>query len=723
MSEKIIDGISDSKYLKQFEIVENKKYIIGIFQEGITVYKQQIRALNIFSSLYRTGIIKNDPDFAVIIIGGGVAGLTFAAAAIKAGIKIKLIEEKQHYLHMQRGCNIRNLHPNIYDWPDKGSFSPLAKLPVLSWQHDTASNVAKQILNKFNRIKEELKATNSLHDEFLEERRSAQIESVRELVHNGKEEYQVTGDDTNNLFNFYGQVIIYAIGYGVETSVVPDSEVLSYWRNDTTDQSVLNRKNSKFFISGTGDGGLTDLLRLLIQDYSHDLAYKILKSKKEEYENLEKILCGIKSRILDRTGTTTTTLSYEFDTQMPRKHYQYIMDYLMENDLLINKKEKEVALVGLLNQMHDVLDLSKVSFMNAFFCHILLMTKKYKYICGKTKWDANTKTYCIGNDSSIIEGNAKVIERHGTNTGSLFETAKFSDIELARLKELNGLQKEFSTNGQINKRWTYSEMKSFFNPKFSDNQVSDFYTTDTRSICSNLTSVLNRMIEKFFNSTSESPKPRMHYRAALYRVMESEGEMKFQQITSYFGNHSKTINHGIGEVFDIKRGNVGLAFSTGQPNLILRNEEEHFKKLAEKLNLSEDYEKIKSYNSFFALPFMGNYKQKTCTNLVLFLESEEKDFFGSFSEKGEFIHNGIIETIVPVAQGFVDTIKHLIDSKNIYMAYMGFDPIPVDSGVELPLDNPCYIDIATKIPMLSHSESLLTFDEFYTFDIIYENRN
>src|SRR5260370_105254 len=110
--------LSDEEYLKLFMISE-KKYLIGIFQDGITVHKQQIRALNIFHALYRTQLKDKlgDKNYVIAVIGAGIGGLTFAAAALKTGFRVLLFEQQHVYLHMQHGCDTRKIHPNLYEWP------------------------------------------------------------------------------------------------------------------------------------------------------------------------------------------------------------------------------------------------------------------------------------------------------------------------------------------------------------------------------------------------------------------------------------------------------------------------------------------------------------------------------------------------------------------------------------------------------------------------------
>jgi hypothetical protein len=51
--------IKAEDYLKQFT-VDDKQYIIGVYQKGITIHNQQIRALNIFHCLHLLGKINKD---------------------------------------------------------------------------------------------------------------------------------------------------------------------------------------------------------------------------------------------------------------------------------------------------------------------------------------------------------------------------------------------------------------------------------------------------------------------------------------------------------------------------------------------------------------------------------------------------------------------------------------------------------------------------------------
>src|SRR5262249_12060207 len=64
--------------------------------------------------------------------------------------------------------------------------------------------------------------------------------------------------------------VIIAVGFGVESGVLEKS-AQSYWRNDSVNQplpGIPSQRSTNYFISGPGDGGLIDLLRLCINDFN-----------------------------------------------------------------------------------------------------------------------------------------------------------------------------------------------------------------------------------------------------------------------------------------------------------------------------------------------------------------------------------------------------------------------------------------------------------------------
>ena len=128
-------------------------FLVCAFDRGVTVWSQQVRALNLAFALVKSGKIDclsdRTPRKQVAIIGGGFAGLTLAAGLIKKGVNAELtiFEQCDTLMPLQQGSDSRWLHPHIYDWPREGSEAGVAMLPVLNWTAARASDVVVQDAN------------------------------------------------------------------------------------------------------------------------------------------------------------------------------------------------------------------------------------------------------------------------------------------------------------------------------------------------------------------------------------------------------------------------------------------------------------------------------------------------------------------------------------------------------------------------------------------------
>jgi len=110
-------------------------FVVGYGASQVTVYSQQVRALNLIWALSQQAALTNQ---SIVIVGGGVAGVTAAAGAMLHGARVTLLERHDELLHLQRGCHTRYLHPRIYEWPHKNARRASAQLPILNWSVGTA---------------------------------------------------------------------------------------------------------------------------------------------------------------------------------------------------------------------------------------------------------------------------------------------------------------------------------------------------------------------------------------------------------------------------------------------------------------------------------------------------------------------------------------------------------------------------------------------------------
>ncbi len=219
---------------------------IGCIARRLTIHAQQRRAFNLAWALHSQDLLVTGSR--VGVIGAGFSGLSFAAAAHVLGANVRVFERMQDALHMQRGNDSRFIQPYVYDWPEPGSTYPLTELPFLNWFAGQAGTVVQQVLRQWNRL-------------GVQPTYGHSAQAIRTVG----AELEIEFEGTTEQFD----IVVLAVGYGLETTV-PGHLRLSYWRNDGLDQPVLGEQPVQtFLVSGSGDGGLIETLRLKLKDFDH----------------------------------------------------------------------------------------------------------------------------------------------------------------------------------------------------------------------------------------------------------------------------------------------------------------------------------------------------------------------------------------------------------------------------------------------------------------------
>jgi len=222
-------------------------YVLGCFARYATIYSQQVRSINLVDSLCRNGQLAKGTRVAVV--GGSTAGLTAAVAAALRGASVQVFEKESVLFPIQRNPGPRFLHPHVYDWPLGELQGGAAKLPVMTWQAADASVVFKDLEAAWNNARAQLGID--------------PVQTNSELVN-------VRTKDRKPVLTFAGKgdvevdVALLAIGFGAE---IDRADLQRYWQSDPND---ANLAGSTVLISGAGDGALTDVMRLCIQDFRHD---------------------------------------------------------------------------------------------------------------------------------------------------------------------------------------------------------------------------------------------------------------------------------------------------------------------------------------------------------------------------------------------------------------------------------------------------------------------
>jgi hypothetical protein len=254
-------------------------YVLGCFEARITLYSQQVRALNLVYALFARGLLKEGQH--LVVVGAGAGGLTAAAAAATKGCQVTVLEQARHPMAPFHESTGRYVHPHIYDWPHESWEQAEAGLPLLDWTAASAHDVREQILRGWDEVR-------GAHP--------GRITLIPALA-------DVMLDDTSKIapwlvrwptpFNqLEADVVLLAVGFGPERHW-PEVETPSYWKLEGLQQYEPTGSETRYLISGCGDGGLIDLLRARVENLRHETIIQDL------LPDTEPTLVAVRERLLE----------------------------------------------------------------------------------------------------------------------------------------------------------------------------------------------------------------------------------------------------------------------------------------------------------------------------------------------------------------------------------------------------------------------------------------
>ncbi len=624
------------------------RFILGTFECGVTVYRQQIRALNlVYAFAEARGLDGKEiilPKSRIAVVGGGAFGVTAAAAAAYAGFKVRLFERHQFLLHLQRGCSTRWIHPRFYDWPDPTSESRMARLPMLDWAASTAATVASELDREFRNLATQ--KADSL--QFVLEASEIDIRRRGEL-------FEVHCRTPVGRDIFACEVILYAVGLGTERV----SGTTSYWRNDQlgqTDLEFTGGNRVKYVVSGIGDGGLVVLFRLTVRDFKHESIFQEVfgppdSSLLERLRGIQRAPEKAEGWLFDQFGLLVSSERALSDGIAVLRTRQ--------------RSDTDVTLNGKAESLRIGLDLDRISLGNALLTYCLFRIDAFRYEPGEL--NSNTRELRDVPESSTkpswLSEAANVIVRHGTDRRKALVDIGCGDeaIELVRKQSNTGTQ--IYPDGWWGRYTRPSDAvrdnETFTPVEFVPPALMSHATT---FVCT-LGNVLGVLIDKRGRGT----KGKINFRVALHRLTRFDGHEVFQQITPYAGRVESTA--GLGRFFGVEGGIVGLACKTGSLVVAEKKDEKKFARIWELTALHQSGAKtIKSYvDSVLACPFFAPQTMggKQYVTLVLFVDSADPGFFNA----------EVREVISAACRGFVNILESLHGSgalRPIVSFYPGF---------------------------------------------------
>jgi NAD(P)-binding Rossmann-like domain len=259
------DEIVDTARLDGYN---GRVFCIGSFAKRVNFLAQQNRALNTVWALHKLKKFRSGDNIAVI--GAGMAGITAAAAFMGYGATVHVYEKGGRALHRQRQTGHRRVHPSINAWP-AGKHVITTELPFFDWYSAPCKEISEDIAASFESLFE-----NTRHRLF----RNCTAQAIKEI---GTELLEIDCDppirfDPARQNSLTYRLVLIAIGYGEERRQ-EKFPYQSYWREDNLEALRDSGEIKAFIVSGCGDGGLIDALRLVHLDFrAGQLAFEVASS-------------------------------------------------------------------------------------------------------------------------------------------------------------------------------------------------------------------------------------------------------------------------------------------------------------------------------------------------------------------------------------------------------------------------------------------------------------
>lgn len=240
----------------------DRMYCVGPPSGRLSFMSQQVRAMNLVWALGQKGKIK--PGSTVGVVGGGIAGLSAAMTLRALRCHVTVFEKSLALLHRQRAATHRHAHPSINWWPNDSELLPTTSLPFLNWGMGQCDRIVQTMMSQWKRLEDESGPELMVEQEDVTSAAVVPADQNRLVLKSGHKE-------VGNGFD----LVIVASGFGEEIAVTGLPRV-SYWQPDDL-ENIRNNPGEidLFVVSGFGDGGLLDALRIAYDLKSGALSFHL----------------------------------------------------------------------------------------------------------------------------------------------------------------------------------------------------------------------------------------------------------------------------------------------------------------------------------------------------------------------------------------------------------------------------------------------------------------
>lgn len=255
MDEKLADEFLDASRIRPGENI----FSIGPFGHTVSFATQQARAFNLVCALKQIGTIKEGSKVAVV--GAGLSGMTAAMCLVGYSCIVRVYEKDPVVLGRQKDSVHRILHPTISYWPEV-SVNHTTRFPFADWFLNECSSVVRDLSDIWEKSVVGSVSTAYMLTEVKDVKKIPHTEEISVLSygHHSKFNSHDPGDAVSKEHNF--DVVILATGFGEEKDVEFSNSKKTYWQTDELDLHRKLPKFKEFIVSGDGDGGVIECLRL-----------------------------------------------------------------------------------------------------------------------------------------------------------------------------------------------------------------------------------------------------------------------------------------------------------------------------------------------------------------------------------------------------------------------------------------------------------------------------